>query len=85
MPDGCYDLPASVFSDPLATPGSGIRVNVAGALFVAIQCAGATAGGICASGEGCIVDADCAAAPCTLTTDVVCPTPDADLISCPIN
>ncbi|MDH3655186.1 MAG: hypothetical protein OEN21_13015 [Myxococcales bacterium] len=86
--DGCYDLPAAVFSNPLTVPGSGIRVNVAGALFVAIQCVGATDGGICASGEGCVTDADCATAPCIgvgVDDDVVCPTPDADLISCPIN
>ena len=82
MPDGCYDLPAAVFADPTAPIG--IRVNASG-LFVPIQCAGGSPGGICASGEGCIVDADCATAPCTLTTDVICPTPDADLISCPIN
>jgi len=80
--DGCYDLPNAVFADPTAPIG--IRVNASG-LFVPIQCAGGVDGGTCASGEGCIVDADCATAPCTLTTDVVCPTPDADLISCPIN
>jgi len=82
MPDGCYDLPTAVFANPTAPIG--IRVNASG-LFVPIQCAGGTAGGICASGEGCIVDADCSTAPCTLTTDVICPTPDAGLISCPIN
>ncbi|MEM7136353.1 MAG: PKD domain-containing protein, partial [Myxococcota bacterium] len=81
MPDGCYDLPAAVFANPAAPIG--IRVNASG-LFVPIQCAQATAGGICASGEGCLVDGDCATAPCTLTTDVVCPTPTADLPSCPI-
>ena len=82
MPDGCYDLPTAVFAAPTAPIG--IRVNASG-LFVPIQCAGGTAGGICASGEGCIVDADCATAPCTITTDVICPTPDSGLISCPIN
>ena len=82
MPDGCYDLPAAVFSDPTAPIG--IRVNASG-LFVPIQCAQAEPGGICASGEGCLVDGDCATAPCTITTDVVCPSPDASLISCPIN
>ena len=82
MPDGCYDLPAAVFSNPTAPIG--IRVNASG-LFVPIQCAQAEAGGICASGEGCLVDGDCATGPCTGTTDVVCPTPDASLISCPIN
>jgi len=81
MPDGCYDLPAAVFSNP--TPPIGIRVNASG-LFVPIQCAMAEPGGICASGEGCLDDADCATPPCTPTTDVVCPTPDENLISCPI-
>ena len=82
MPDGCYDLPAAVFSDPTAPIG--IRVNASG-LFVPIQCAQAEPGGICASGEGCLVDADCGLAPCVITTDVACPTPDAALITCPIN
>ena len=82
MPDGCYDLPAAIFSNP--TEPIGIRVNASG-LFVPIQCAQAEAGGICASGEGCLVDADCTTGPCTLTTDVICPTPDSSLISCPIN
>ena len=82
MPDGCYDLPAAVFASPTAPIG--IRVNASG-LFVPIQCAQGSPGGICASGEGCLVDGDCATAPCTITTDVICPTPDAGLLSCPIN
>lgn len=82
MPDGCYDLPAALFDAP-ASP-LGVRMNETG-LFVPLQCAGATAGGICASGEGCIVDADCASPPCNNTADVVCPTQDAGLISFPIN
>jgi len=82
MPDGCYDLPSAVFGNP--TEPIGIRVNASG-LFVPIQCAMAVPGGICASGEGCISDADCSTPPCTETTDVACPTPDSDLISCPIN
>ena len=59
MPDGCYDLPAASFVFPV--PPIGIRVDASG-LAVAIQCAQATPGGICASGEGCIADADCATA-----------------------
>jgi hypothetical protein len=89
MPDGCYDLPAAIYGDPIGNPASigpiGTRLNVGGAFFLALECAGATAGGICASGEGCIVGADCATAPCTSTPDVVCPTQDAGLISFPIN
>jgi hypothetical protein len=86
--DGCYDLPPAIFSNPLVVPGSGIRVNVAGALFVAIQCAGGSDGGQCASGEGCLVDGDCATAPCTgvgVDDDIICPTPDSALIACPVN
>jgi hypothetical protein len=85
--DGCYDLPNAVFSNPLVVPGSGIRVNVAGALFVAIECAGGSDGGQCASGEGCLVDGDCATAPCTgvgVDDDIICPTPDSALIACPV-
>ena len=89
MPDGCYDLPNAIYGDPIGNPASigpiSTRLNIAGALFVAFECAGATADGICASGEGCIVDADCATAPCTSTADVVCLTQDAGLISFPIN
>jgi hypothetical protein len=82
MPDGSYDLPAAIFASPTAP--NGIRLNLGNALFVPIQCAMAEQGGICASGEGCLTDGDCAAAPCTLTTDVVMPTPDSRLISFPI-
>jgi len=82
MPDGCYDLPSAVYAEPAAPVG--MRVNLSG-LFVPLQCAGATAGGICDSGEGCIVDSDCATPPCTPTEDVVCPTQDAGLIAFPIN
>ena len=89
MPDGCYDVPEAIYGDPIGNPASigpiSTRLNIAGALFIAFECAGATAGGICASGEGCIVDADCATAPCSSTADVVCPTQDAGLISFPIN
>ncbi|MBW1760470.1 MAG: hypothetical protein JRG67_11185 [Deltaproteobacteria bacterium] len=60
-------------------------MNFGGSLFIALQCAAATGGGICASGEGCIVDADCATAPCTSTADVVYPTQDTGLIAFPIN
>ncbi|MEM7135837.1 MAG: hypothetical protein AAF500_04615 [Myxococcota bacterium] len=82
MPDGCYDLPEAVFANPTAPVG--VRMNQMG-LFVPLQCAGASAGGICASGEGCIVSSDCAVGPCAATADVVCPTQDAGLISFPIN
>jgi hypothetical protein len=89
MPDGCYDLPPAIYGDPINNPSSigplGMRLNISGALFVSVECVGATAGGICASGEGCIVDADCATAPCTRTPNVACPTQDAGLISFPIN
>jgi len=83
MPDGCYDIPNATYGDPAAPLG--IRVNVDNALFVPIQCAMADWGGLCASGEGCVVDADCGTPPCTRTADVACPTPDSSLIGCPIN
>jgi hypothetical protein len=89
--DGCYDLPAAVFSNPLLTPQSGIRVNVAGALFVAIECAGGEDGGTCSvtTTQGCTVDADCPGAETCIGVgaddDVICPTPDSSLISCPVN
>lgn len=82
MPDGCYDIPAAIFDGPAAPLG--IRVR-AGAISVAIQCAMAARGGICASGEGCndwVSSTDCETGPCTYTDDVACPTPDESLIAC---
>jgi hypothetical protein len=86
-PDGGYILPASIYGDPVNNPSSvglnGIRLNVAGALFVALQCSGGQDGGVCASGEGCLSDADCATAPCTgvgVDDDIIMPT---DLSSVP--
>lgn len=81
MPDGCFDLPSATSIDP--PDPMGVRFS-SGGLFIPLQCAGATAGGICDSGEGCIVDADCATPPCTATPNVVCPTQDAGLIAFPI-
>lgn len=80
MPDGCFDLPRALPLNPAEPFGARLEANFSGSM----QCAGATRGGICASGEGCLVDADCASAPCTLTDNVVCPTPDDALISFPI-
>ena len=91
MPDGSYDLPPAIYSNP--TPPNGIRTNLAGALFVPFTCAMGEQGGICsATFQGCLVDADC---PGGETCDpvfgglegnaVIMPTLDANLISCPIN
>ncbi|MDH3654798.1 MAG: hypothetical protein OEN21_11055 [Myxococcales bacterium] len=88
MPDGSYDLPAAVFSNP--TGPIGIRTDVGGGLFLAYQCAMGEPGGICsATVQGCLSDADCPAGEACigLGTDngVIIPMPDANLISCPIN
>jgi len=85
--DGCYQLPTASFADPV--PPIGIRVN-AGGLAVPIQCAMAEDGGTCSTTatQGCLVDADCPGAETCVGVgvddDVVCPTPDANLISCPV-
>jgi hypothetical protein len=93
VPDGAFILPASIYGDPVGTPASvglnGIRLNVAGALFVALQCHPGQDGGQCASGEGCLVDGDCATAPCTgigVDDDIIMPT-DLSLVPtrCTIN
>jgi cysteine-rich repeat protein len=85
IPDGAYNLPVASFAAP--TPPIGIR-SFFGGLAVPNQCAMGEPGGVCASGEGCLVDADCATAPCGPFmggNNVIMPTPDANLISCPIN
>ena len=92
LPDGSLVLPPSIYGNPVDNPASvglnGIRLNVAGALFVALQCSAGQDGGECASGEGCLSDADCAAAPCTgvgVDDDIIMPTDPATLPVCPIN
>jgi hypothetical protein len=86
--DGCYQLPVASFANPV--PPIGIRVN-AGGLAVPIQCAQAEDGGSCSTTatQGCLSDADCPGVETCIGVgeddDVVCPTPDASLISCPIN
>jgi hypothetical protein len=80
-PDGCYLLsPDQLFGPALL--GSSVSDHI----FNGIQsaCVMAEPGGICASGEGCLGDADCATPPCTPTENVICPTPDSGLVSCPI-
>ncbi|MBW2222935.1 MAG: hypothetical protein JRF54_01740, partial [Deltaproteobacteria bacterium] len=68
VPDGAFILPASIYGDPVGTPASvglnGIRLNVAGALFVALQCEPGLDGGSCSvtTDSGCLVDGDCPAA-----------------------
>jgi len=58
-------LPPSIYGDPVNNPASvglnGIRLNVAGALFVALQCSAGQDGGACSitTTTGCLVDGDC--------------------------
>jgi hypothetical protein len=85
--DGCYQLPFASFASP--TPPIGIRVK-AGGLAVPVQCVMASDGGTCfaTASQGCLSDADCPGGDICigvgLDDDVACPTPDADLIGCPI-
>jgi len=84
VPDGGYILPPSIYGDPVGTPASvglnGIRLNVAGALFVALQCSGGQDGGACsvATTTGCLADADCPAAETCVgvgvDNDIIMPT-----------
>jgi len=65
LPDGSLALPPSIYGDPVNNPASvglnGIRLNVAGALFVALQCSAGQDGGACSitTTTGCLVDGDC--------------------------
>jgi hypothetical protein len=96
VPDGAFILPASIYGDPVGTPASvglnGIRLNVAGALFVALQCNPGQDGGSCSTttDSGCLVDADCPGAETCVgigvDDDIIMPT-DLSLVPtrCPIN
>ncbi len=84
IPDGAYLLPASIYGDPVNFPGTvglnGIRLNVAGALFVALQCNPGEDGGACSLtlDASCLVDADCPAVETCLgvgvADDIIVPT-----------
>jgi hypothetical protein len=96
VPDGAYILPPSIYGDPVGDPASvglnGIRLNVAGALFVALQCSGGQDGGACSvtTDQGCLVDGDCPAAETCIGVgvddDIIMPTNLATVpTGCPIN
>ena len=96
LPDGALILPASVYGNPVTNPGSvglnGIRLNVANALFVALQCSAGNDGGACVAGAnaglGCGADTDCPGSTCAgvgVDDDIIVATPVASLPFCPIN
>ena len=96
VPDGGYILPASIYGDPVGNPASvglnGIRLNVAGALFVALQCSDGSDGGACVAGANaglaCANDGQCPGSTCAgvgVDDDIIVPTPVADKPFCPIN
>jgi hypothetical protein len=96
VPDGAYILPASIYGDPVGNPDTvglnGIRLNVAGALFVALQCSGGQDGGACSvtTTRGCLADGDCPGGETCIGVgvddDIIMPT-DLSLVPtrCPIN
>ncbi len=84
--DGSYDIPAAVYGDP--APPTGLRGYLM-PLLLALQCAMAEPGGVCAGQTtlGCLTDTDCgAAAPCDFVSveGVSMPSPDASLLAIPI-
>jgi len=95
LPDGSLVLPASIYGDPVGNPASvglnGIRLNVAGALFVALQCSAGQDGGACSitTTTGCLVDGDCPGGQTCVGVgvddDIIMPTDPATLPVCPIN
>ena len=96
VPDGAYILPPSIYGDPVGNPASvglnGIRLNVQGALFVALQCSGGQDGGACSTTTttGCLVDADCPGGETCVGVgvddDIIMPTDLATVPTrCPIN
>ncbi|NND27573.1 MAG: hypothetical protein HKN97_03125, partial [Myxococcales bacterium] len=96
IPDGALILPLSIYGMPVTNPASvglnGIRLNVAGALFVALQCSAGTDGGACVGGVNggiaCGSDADCPGSTCVgvgVDDDIIVPTDPATLPACPIN
>jgi hypothetical protein len=96
IPDGALILPPSIYGMPVTNPASvglnGIRLNVAGALFVALQCSAGSDGGACVAGANagvaCGSDADCPGSTCDgigVDDDIIVPTDPATLPACPIN
>ena len=96
LPDGALILPPSIYGDPVGNPASiglnGIRLNVANALFVALQCSAGSDGGACVAGAnagiGCANDGQCPGSTCAgvgVDDDIIVDTPVADLPFCPIN
>ena len=96
MIDGCLDIPPPGATRPtFLSPAEpiGIRVKVPG-LNIPIQCSMGNDGGECelanaGTGVGCLTDAECGTGETCVGVgvddDIICPTPDSDLISCPIN
>ncbi len=96
MPDGgATSCRPSVYGDPVSNPASvglnGIRLNVAGALFVALQCSDGSDGGACVAGANaglaCANDGQCPGSTCAgvgVDDDIIVPTPVADKPFCPI-
>jgi hypothetical protein len=95
IPNGALILPASIYGDPVGDPGSiglnGIRLNVAGALFVALQCSAGQDGGSCSATatQGCLFDSDCPGGETCVgigvDDDIIMPTDPNTLPACPIN
>ncbi len=96
VPDGAFILPAAVYGNPVTNPASvglnGIRLNVANALFVALQCSDGSDGGACVAGANaglaCANDGQCPGSTCAgvgVDDDIIVPTPVADKPFCPIN
>jgi hypothetical protein len=97
IPDGGLILPNSIYGDPVNNPASvglnGIRLNVAGALFVALQCSAGQDGGACSGGTNdglaCGSAGDCPGGGCFgvgVDDDIIVPTNLATVPTrCPIN
>jgi hypothetical protein len=88
VPGGGLILPAAIYGDPVNNPASvglnGIRLNIGGALFIALQCSMAEAGGACDAGDNaglaCATSAECPGGICVLAENVLVPSRDAALI-----
>ncbi|MBW2222647.1 MAG: hypothetical protein JRF54_00240, partial [Deltaproteobacteria bacterium] len=96
VPDGAFILPPSIYGSPVDNPASvglnGIRLNVGGALFVALQCSGGQDGGSCSvtTDQGCLADADCPGVETCIGVgeddDIIMPTDLSTVPTrCPIN
>ncbi|MBT8451636.1 MAG: hypothetical protein KJO40_06695 [Deltaproteobacteria bacterium] len=89
VPIGAYALPTAVYSAP--TEPIGLRVSLNDALFVPFQCAMAEQGGACSlsTNVGCLFNTDCPPGEFCIDPgfddNIVVPTPDSFLLSCPIN